>query len=239
MAERCCEVLIVEDEADLAATIGFNLRQHGYTCREAHSGDEAWEALRTRRPDLVILDRMLPGLSGDDVLRRIRSNPETEDLPVLMLTAKVAEAEELVGLALGADDYLPKPCTMPRLIARVEALLRRVRPDASAGPVEQAGPIRLDASRYEVHVSGRPVRVTATEFRILEALMAARGRVCSRPELIEKAIGPDVLVTGRTIDVHITSLRKKLHTADPEACADAWIVTVRGVGYACREPAAG
>jgi len=224
-------VLIVEDEVDLAQMLEMNLVRDGYSCDMVHSGDEALTAIRKRRPDLVILDRMLPELSGDDVLASIRGESELAPIPVVMLTAKAEDSDQLTGFELGADDYVTKPFAIKVLLARIASVIRRSKAaDPQDRATLQAGPIRLDASRHEIRVDGEQVNLTATEFRLLQALMKANGRVLSRSQLLDSAFGLDVVVSDRTIDVHITSLRKKMTPAGN------WIRTVRGVGYALRHP---
>ncbi len=223
-------ILIVEDETDLAETVRHNLDREGYACRLASDGPTALAELRRGTPDLVLLDRMLPGMSGDEVLSHIRRETRGGSTPVIMLTAKTEESDQLVGFALGADDYVPKPFSMKVLLARVGALLRRSEIGEAEPEAVSAGPITLDVGRHEVTVDGEPVALTATEFRVLQALMHANGRVLSRSQMIDNVLGPGVAVTDRTIDVHITALRKKLGDAG------AWILTIRGVGYAFRNP---
>ncbi|HOB76603.1 MAG TPA: response regulator transcription factor [Phycisphaerae bacterium] len=223
-------ILIVEDEADLANLVRHHLEQEGYECRTAFDGPTALAEARHRAPDLILLDRMLPGLSGDEVLSQIRHEHRGANIPVIMLTAKADETDQLVGFALGADDYVPKPFSMKLLLARVAALLRRAEAGKKDPEVLSVGPITLDAGRYEVTVAGRPVMLTTTEFRLLRALMAANGRVLSRSQMIDSVLGTGVAVTDRTIDVHITAVRKKLLQAG------GWIQTIRGVGYAFRKP---
>lgn len=224
------KILIVEDEADLAGLIRYNLQREGYRCRCAADGRTAIAEVRLQAPDLIILDRMLPERSGDEVLTYVRGDPRSATIPVLMLTAKADEADELVGFALGADDYITKPFSMKRLLARTTALLRRVESAGQSGEVLSEGPYSLDRGRREVTVGGVPVPLTPTEFRMLGGLMAGHGQVLQRERLIDVAMGPDVAVTDRTIDVHIASLRKKVGKAS------TWIHTVRGVGYAFRAP---
>ena len=223
-------ILIVEDEADLAELISYNLEREGFQCRCCADGETALSHLREALPDLVVLDRMLPQKSGDDVTMEIRRSPATASVPIIMLTAKAEDADELVGFALGADDYVRKPFSMKLLVARISALLRRADSKPVKDKVILAGPISLDPRRYEVKVDGTPVSMTATEFRILKALMGAGGRVLERTQLIDIVLGADAAVTDRTIDVHISALRRKLG-----AGAD-WVQTVRGVGYAFRPP---
>ncbi len=223
-------VLIVEDEADLADAIAFNLQREGYVCRRAGDGETALAEVQRQPLDLIILDRMLPLRSGDEVLSKLRKDGRTSGIPVILLTAKAEETDELVGFALGADDYISKPFSIKLLLARVAALLRRREQPASSAEILSDGPITLDAGRHEVSVGGQSLTVTATEFRLLRALMSARGRVLSREQLIDSALGQDVAVTDRTIDVHVAALRKKLGVA-----ADH-IQTIRGAGYAFRTP---
>ena len=224
-------ILIVEDEHDLAELVSFNLQKEGYICHSVDNGLDALEKIRELKPHLVVLDRMLPELSGDDVIRRLRSENETKNLPVIMLTARAEETDELVGFSLGADDYITKPCSMKLLIARVEAILRRMSEDPSLPEdVLSLGPISVDLTRYAASVKGKPLTLTITEFRLLASLMEARGRVLTREQLIDSVLGTGVAVTDRTMDVHVAALRRKL------GAEAGWVQTVRGVGYTFREP---
>lgn len=222
-------ILIVEDEADLAEMLRFHLERDGYSCRRSSDGQAALAESQRHPPDLIILDRMLPRVSGDEVLERLRRDPRTASIPVMMLTAKAEEADQLVGFAMGATDYVTKPFSMKVLLARVAAILRRDANEAGRD-VLTCGPVILDRSRHEVTVEGKPIALTATEMRILAALMNARGRVMERDHLIDTVLGPSVAVTNRAIDVHIAALRKKMQSAA------GWIRTIRGVGYAFRTP---
>ncbi|HOA76058.1 MAG TPA: response regulator transcription factor [Phycisphaerae bacterium] len=224
-------ILIVEDEADLAEVLKFNLEREGYQCRWAPDGGAALAELEKDLPDLILLDRMLPGVSGDKLIAEIRKAPDTSGIPVIMITAKADETDQLVGFAIGADDYITKPFSVKLVVARVAALFRRVEAAESTPEVLAAGPIRLDPERHCVTVSGEPTRLTATEFKFLRALMAAGGRVLDRNRLLDLVLGKGTAVTDRTVDVHITSLRKKLGSAA------GWVQTVRGVGYTFRKPA--
>ena len=228
-------VLVVDDEQDLVELIGLNLTRNGFDVLTAGDGNTALDLARRRRPDLVLLDLMLPGLDGTEVARRLRGDGTTRSIPIVMLTAKTEETDVVVGLTLGADDYVTKPFSPKVLVARVRAVLRRSAgspsPAAEGGPaatpseVLRAGPLTMDLDKHEVAVEGRPVRLTLTEFKLLRALVEARGRVMSRDRLMDKAMGTDVFVTDRAIDVHVTAIRKKLGDAN-------WLVhTVRGVGY--------
>lgn len=223
-------ILIVEDETDLAELLKFNLQREGYTCHCVFDGAAALEAINRKLPDLILLDRMLPGISGDKLIGEIRNLPEMAAIPIIMLTAKAEESDELIGFALGADDYITKPFSTKRVAARVAAMFRRLDSAEVSPELLCAGPIRLDPERYEVTVAGEPACVTATEFKLLRALMAAGGRVLNRSRLIDIVLGTGTAVTDRTIDVHITSLRKKLGQAA------GWIQTIRGIGYTFRKP---
>jgi two-component system phosphate regulon response regulator PhoB len=223
-------ILIVEDEGDLADVLSYHLEREGYACRHVRDGEAALAEVQRSRPDLIVLDRMLPKLSGDEVATRLRRDSRTVDLPIIMLTAKAEDADELVGFALGADDYVRKPFSIKLLLARIAALLRRERAARQESQVLSAGPVVLDRARHEVTVEQRPVTLTATEFRILATLMGAGGRVLERGQLIDAALGRNVAVTDRTIDVHVAALRRKLGSA--AAC----VRTVRGVGYTFRLP---
>jgi DNA-binding response OmpR family regulator len=231
-ASRKKRVLVVDDEKDLVELISFNLARNGYEILTAHSGNEALEIATSQLPDIIVLDLMLPGLSGLDVARRLKAEPKTNAIPIIMLTAKGEETDVVVGLTLGADDYVTKPFSMKILIARLNTVLRRTE---SAVPTSdgtlRAGPLSIDTSKHEVSCGGEPIKLTLTEFKLLTALISARGRVLTRDQLMDKAMGTDVFVTDRAIDVHVTSIRKKLGNA-------SWLVhTVRGVGYRLRESA--
>ncbi|MEI8195477.1 MAG: response regulator transcription factor [Phycisphaerae bacterium] len=219
------KILIVDDERDLVELIGLNLQRNGYDVVTAHDGATGLELARRQHPDLIVLDVMMPGLSGRDVTMALKGDPETATMPILMLTAKTEETDIIVGLSMGADDYVTKPFSMKVLLARVAAILRR---KSSAEPAESllgVGPVMVDQSKHEVTVQGRPVNLTPTEFKLLTALIGARGRVLSRDQLMDRAMGTEVFVTDRAIDVHITAVRKKLGDF-------AWMIhTVRGVGY--------
>ncbi len=231
-------VLVVDDEKDLVELISYNLQRNGYDVLTAGTGDAALDVAARDRPNLVLLDLMLPGLSGTEVARRLRADARTAGIPIIMLTAKSEETDVVVGLTLGADDYVTKPFSMKILLARLAGVLRRAEaagPSAAAddGPVLRAGPLAIDPAKHEVSVDGEPVKLTLTEFKLLAALVTARGRVLTRDQLMDKAMGSDVMVTDRAIDVHVTAIRKKLGAAN-------WLVrTVRGVGYSVQESPAG
>jgi two-component system phosphate regulon response regulator PhoB len=227
-------ILIVEDEESLATLLRYNLESAGYVVETVAHGDEADTRLKESVPDLVILDWMLPGISGIELCRRLRGRPETKRLPILILTARGEESERVRGLATGADDYVVKPFSVPELVARVRALLRRVKPDQVAS-VLSAGELELDRDKRRVHRAGRELSLGPTEFRLLEFLMQSPGRVFTREQLLNGVWGRDVYVDERTVDVHIGRLRKALvrgREADP-------IRTVRGAGYSFDERFAG
>ena len=221
-------ILVVEDEPDMAELVALRLRREGYEVALAHDGEEALRLVRSRPVDLVLLDLMLPRLSGTEVAGAIRRDVRTAHLPIVMLTAKGEEGDVVVGLQAGADDYVTKPFSMAVLTARVAAVLRRSASlEAGAGGQSTltVGPIRIDRDRRRAEVAGREIALTATEFRLLLAILAARGRVLTRNQLIDQALGLDAVVTDRTIDVHLTALRRKLGRAR------RYIQTVRGIGY--------
>lgn len=223
-------ILIVEDEEPLTLLLRYNLEAEGYRVEVVTRGDEAELRLRETVPDLVLLDWMLPGLSGIELCRRLRQRPETQRLPVIMLTARGEESERVRGLATGADDYVVKPFSVPELAARVRALLRRASPERVASLLE-AGDIALDRETRRVRRGGRELHCGPTEFRMLEFLMEKPGRVFTRAQLLDGVWGLDAELDERTVDVHVGRLRKVLNRPrdrDP-------IRTVRGAGYAFDE----
>jgi two-component system phosphate regulon response regulator PhoB len=223
-------ILIVEDEAALSMLLAYNLEAEGFTVERVERGDEAEMRLCETVPDLVILDWMLPGVSGLEICRRIRARPATRSLPVIMLTARGEETERVRGLSIGADDYVVKPFSVPELMARVHALLRRARPERTTG-VLTAGDLDLDRQNWRVRRGGRELHMGPTEFRLLEHLMARPGRVFSRAQLLDNVWGLSAEIDERTVDVHIGRLRKAL---SKESERDP-IRTVRGAGYAFDE----
>ena len=223
-------VMIVEDEEAVSLMLRYNLEAEGFEVEQAFRGDEADIRLKEITPDLLLLDWMLPGLSGIELCRRLRARPETERLPVIMLTARGEEAERVRGLATGADDYVVKPFSIPELIARVKAMLRRAKPEAVSSLLI-AGDIELDRETRRVRRSAREIHLGPTEFRLLEFLMQSPGRVFSREQLLNGVWGHDVYVDERTVDVHVGRLRKSINRGrarDP-------IRTVRGSGYSFDE----
>ncbi|MFO0856342.1 MAG: response regulator transcription factor [Phycisphaerales bacterium] len=218
-------ILVVEDEKDLAELLSINLRRFGYDVTLATTGRAALDALAHQVPDLVLLDVMLPELSGTEVASRIRSNPAMSDTPIIMVTAKGTETDQLVGLTAGADDYIVKPFSMRILQARIEAVLRRTQRPAANAQTLTLGSVEIDIATHEVTVDGQPIKLTLTEFKLLCTLLQSPNRVLNRSVLMSRAMGPGVTVTERTIDVHITAIRKKLGDK-------AYMIrTIRGVGY--------
>ena len=220
-------ILIVEDEEALTLLLRYNLETQGYEVETIARGDEADTRLKEGTPDLVILDWMLPGLSGIELCRRLRARPETRQLPIIMLTARGEESERVRGLSTGADDYIVKPFSVPELLARVNALLRRASPERVAD-VLSFGDIAIDREKKRVSRAGEAIDLGPTEYRLLEFLMERPGRVFSREQLLDGVWGSDIYIDERTVDVHVGRLRKALnrgHANDP-------IRTVRGAGYA-------
>ena len=223
-------ILLIEDDRNMAMGLEFNLRSEGFQVTTCHDGESGLAALAVDGYDLLVLDWMLPGLSGIELCRRLRTRDDTAGLPILMLTARGEEDERIRGLATGADDYVVKPFSVPELLARVKALLRRAKPEA-VSPVLKAGDLELDRETFRVRRGGREVHLGPTEFRLLEFLMKTPGRVFSREQLLNGVWGHDVYVDERTVDVHIGRLRRSLNrgrSRDP-------IRTVRGAGYAFNE----
>lgn len=220
-------ILVVEDEAPLAELLKYNLEASGYAVDVAMRGDEAETRLQERSFDLILLDWMLPGLSGIELCRRIRSRNETQTTPVIMLTARGEEGERVRGLKTGADDYVVKPFSIPELAARIQAILRRSSPELMSNALV-VGDLELDRETHRVRRQDREIHLGPTEFRLLEFLMSTPGRVFSREQLLNGVWGHDVYVDDRTVDVHIGRLRKAINRGrarDP-------IRTVRGAGYA-------
>ena len=227
-ADGTVRVLLVEDEEALVDTVRYNLEREGYLVTDVADGRAALERFRAESPAIVILDLMLPEMSGLDVCRAIRAE---SDVPIIMVTAKDSEADKVTGLELGADDYVTKPFSMRELISRVRANLRRVRvavPDGATEDVLLAGPVRMDVARHEVTVGGESVAFPPKEFELLETFMRRKGRLLTREFLIETVWGPDYFGDTKTLDVHVKRLRRKFED-DPHH--PVHLVTVRGLGY--------
>jgi DNA-binding response OmpR family regulator len=221
-------VLIVEDEPDIRNLLTLHLARDGFRCRTAGTGTDALAEVRAARPDLLILDLMLPGLGGLEVCRRLRADPTTAGLPIIMLTAKADEVDRVVGLELGADDYVVKPFSPKELVARVRAVLRRAHgPDAREAPVLSSGRLTLDPGRHRAALGDRPLSLTRKEFDLLQALLESAGRVLTREHLLSRVWGHANAeeIESRTVDVHVRRLRAKLGDEGRR------IATVTGVGY--------
>lgn len=222
-------VLIIEDDRSLAEVVGYNFRQAGYEVLTAHDGQDGITQAQLKHPDVVILDLMLPVVDGLDVCRRLRADPATRNTRIIMLTAKAEESDQLVGFSLGADDYVTKPFSVKVLLQRVKALRRRDADLTSEQLVYSQG-VMIDPAKHRVAIDEQPIHLTRSEFRLLETLVREPGRVFSRADLIDAALGDDTLVMERTIDVHIRAVRRKMGERSE------LIETVRGVGYRFRDP---
>jgi two-component system phosphate regulon response regulator PhoB len=220
-------VLVAEDESALVTLLRYNLEREGYRVIEARDGEEALLVAAEERPDLVLLDWMLPQLSGIEVCRRLRGRQETRNVPIIMLTARGEETDRIRGLDTGADDYLTKPFSMTELLARLRAVMRRIRPSL-AEDVVAIGDIEMDRAAHRVRRAGREVHLGPTEYKLLDHLIQHPGRVFSREQLLDAVWGSDVYVEARTVDVHIRRLRKALN----EGGERDLLRTVRSVGYA-------
>ncbi|MFL5606826.1 MAG: response regulator [Gemmatimonadaceae bacterium] len=224
-------VLVVDDEADIVALVAYHLAKGGYRVSTASSGTDALDAARRERPALVVLDLMLPGMSGYEVLEQLRAGDATRDMAVLMLTARREEQDRIRGLSLGADDYLTKPFSPQELVLRVAAILRRVGAGgANTGDKLTIGPLDIDTAAHVVRVSGEPVELTPTEFKLLLTLAERRGRVQARALLLQTVWDAAPDIQTRTVDMHVQRLRAKLGVAGD------LIETVRGFGYRLRAP---
>ncbi len=225
---RRLRVLVIEDERDLVEGLVYNLTREGYDTVASHDGQEGLRKAQTLLPDLILLDIMLPGLSGTEVLRELRAGERTRDIPVIILTARSEETDQVVGFSLGADDYVTKPFSPRVLMQRIKALQRRREGGSEVVDVIEYLGVRIDRVRHRAYAGDSELDLTPTEFRLLECLLRQPGRAFSRHQLMDAAIGEGAIVLERTIDVHVKTLRKKLGSAD-------LIETVRGVGYRFRE----
>jgi two-component system phosphate regulon response regulator PhoB len=225
-------IVVIEDETDILDVIEYNLAREGFKVRTFRDGEDGLEGVRRSAPDLVLLDLMLPGLDGIEVCRRLKQDPVTRSIPIVMVTAKGEESDAVLGLGVGADDYVRKPFSPKELVARVSAVLRRgaLKADGQASERIVRGGLVIDAGRHEVKVDGERVKFTATELRLLHFLASHPGRVFARDHLLSRVIGEDAVVLDRNIDVHIGALRKKLGPYRD------WVETVRGVGYRFTDP---
>jgi len=224
-------ILVVDDEPDLVALLKHHLAREHYDVVSATDGEGALNETKKRVPDLIVLDLMLPGIDGLEVCRRLRSEPRTQHVPIVMLTAKAEETDAVIGLAQGADDYIRKPFGMRELVARISARLRGASAALDLGErkVVQWGDLVIDSVKHEVLIEGKPVRLTMTEYKLLRHLVQFAGRAFSRNDLLDAAVGPDTVVVDRNVDVHVATLRKKLGDYGDH------IRTIRGLGYKFRE----
>jgi two-component system phosphate regulon response regulator PhoB len=221
-------VLVIEDERDLVDALTFNLEREGYDTIVAYDGKEGLRKAQTLLPDLILLDIMLPGINGMDICRDLRAGERTRDIPIIILSARSEETDQVVGYSLGADDYVAKPFSYKVLMQKIKALRRRVEGGSDPTDVIEHLGVRIDRVRHRAYVDGRELVLTPTEFRLLECLLRQPGRAFSRHQLMDAAIGEGAIVLERTIDVHIKTLRRKLDSED-------LIETVRGLGYRFRE----
>jgi len=220
-------ILVVDDEADIRELLRYNLEMEGFAVDLVSDGEQALESLKRGRADLLLLDLMMPGLPGLELCKQLKKTADLESIPIIMISAKSSETDVIVGLELGADDYITKPFSPKEVVARVKAIFRRT--DERRGPDNHKElkyeDLMIDVPRHEVRVEGKEVKLTTTEFKILQCLMSRLGQVFTRDELIDFALGKDISVVDRTIDVHITNLRKKIAKYGP------YIESIRAVGY--------
>lgn len=219
------KILVVDDEADVVELIEYNLRNAGFDVICAADGEEALAKIKTTLPDMIVLDIMLPGKDGFEVCKQLKRDPKTANIPIIMLTAKAAEVDRVVGLELGADDYITKPFSPRELVLRIKALFRRLTPPAVQESIIKYGKLILDPIKHEVTVDNKEIDLTPTEFKLLHFLAANRGRVQSRDRLLQEVWGYEGMLDTRTVDTHIRRLREKLGKAGE------YIETVRGFGY--------
>jgi len=225
MAQR---VLVVDDDKEIVRLVRAYLEQAGYEVMVAYDGEAALHAIRSERPDLVVLDVMLPGRDGWNITGIVRADPTLADMPIIMLTARVEDTDRIVGLEVGADDYITKPFNPREVVARTRAVLRRAGQTFTQARVLQQGGLLMDLDRHEVHVNGRPVELTPKEYDLLQVLMENAGRAFTRSDLIEKGLGYTYEGLERTVDSHIKNLRRKV---EPDPKNPSYIQTVYGVGY--------
>ena len=224
------KVLIVDDEKDIVDLVAYNLEKEGHEVLKAYDGERAMQIVRSKAPDLVVLDLMLPGIQGLEVCKRLRQDPPTALIPIIMLTAKGDEIDKILGLEVGADDYITKPFSVKELMARVKALLRRTDVRKAPDKVEtfEFKGLRIDLKSYEVTVNGRNVKLSPTEFKLLRFLAQNAGRVYSRDQILDRVWGDESYVEPRTVDVHVRRLRAQI---EKDENSPNYIVTVRGAGY--------
>ncbi len=226
------KIIIIEDEPDILEVLSYNLRREGFEILACTDGSQGLAMVKREKPDLVLLDLMLPGMDGVEICTAIKKNPDTHNTLIIMVTAKGEESDIVLGLGVGADDYISKPFSPKELVARVKAVLRRGVLMETQAPQEtvKLGELVIDSVKYRVTYAGREIKLTATEFRILQYLASHPGRVFTREQLLNHALGDDVVVVDRNIDVHVRGIRKKLDVEPPP------IETIRGVGYRMADP---
>ena len=226
--ENVKHILIVDDEADIVELVSYNLKKEGFTVDAASDGEAALTKMRKGKYTLVILDLMLPGIQGMELCRILRNDPKTAALPIIMLTAKGEEVDKILGLEMGADDYMAKPFSPRELIARVKAVLRRTAEQPVVERILKSGEIEIDRERYMVTVRGRAVKLSATEFKLLLFLIERKGKVFSRDQLLDAVWRDEAFVEPRTVDVHIRRLRSNI---EEDPAKPKYIRTLRGIGY--------
>ncbi|MBW6486967.1 MAG: winged helix-turn-helix domain-containing protein [Syntrophobacterales bacterium] len=236
------QIIVADDEQDILELVSFNLEQEGFSVIKAGNGRKALELIRAKKPDLVMLDLMMPEMNGMDVCRAVRGNAETADIPIIMLTAKADPLDKILGLEIGADDYITKPFHVREMIARVRSLLRRSerkaqldvdKADDDQRELLACGGIRMDLGSYRVTLEGKPVELSSREFKLLHFFISHPGRVYSRDQLLDRVWGDEAFVEPRTVDVHISRLRSVI---EPDKEKPRYILTVRGIGYKFAEP---
>lgn len=228
-------VLIIEDEPNIIELVTYNLEKEGWLVSKAQTGEEGWDKIQAEHPDIILLDLMLPGIDGMEICRRTRQNKLTRDIPIIILTAKAEEADRVLGLESGADDYVTKPFSPRELIARIRAVLRRADKNFSeveANEMMVLGPIKMDLRQHKVLVNEDEIELTPKEFDLLHLLMSHPGRAFSREYLLENLWGYEFFGDTRTVDVHVRRLRQKI---EDNPAQPYWLETVRGVGYRIRE----
>jgi phosphate regulon transcriptional regulator PhoB len=228
------KILVTDDEKDIVELISYNLAKEGFSIIKAYDGEDALKLVKLEKPDLLILDLMLPGMSGIDVCKAVRNNPDTADLPIIMVTAKAEETDKIIGLEIGADDYITKPFSIRELVARVRAILRRLRDENQQHLKEEYTyrGLKLNYATYEVTVGGKKILLSPTEIKLLFFFTQHPGRVYTRDQILDRVWGDDTFVTPRAVDVHIRRLRSQI---EQDVNNPQYIVTVRGVGYKFNE----
>lgn len=221
-------ILVVDDEADLIELVSYNLKREGFTVDSALDGEKALTKIKKGKYDLLILDLMLPGIQGIELCRIIRNDPKHSGLPIIMLTAKGEEVDKILGLEMGADDYITKPFSPREVVARVKAVLRRLKEKPVPEKILKIGELEIDSERYTVSIKGKPVKLSATEFKLLRFLAERRGKVFSRDQLLDAIWRDEAFVEPRTVDVHIRRLRSNI---EKDPAHPRYIKTMRGIGY--------